>query len=244
MDRNGSNVPAQGVRAPAPWYSPPRCRGCRCWAGRPLINAAAQGVAPHGLDDTVAVLPAMNPGPTPITSGGVGEQVPRLRLARMASTTTSGFKPFYRPALRVGQHQDFSRLQGPPAWSALSQRQAASPSTSQFLVHMAWQKAAFQRTAVGCSRSVMATGKPLRAAASRCRRQCPRHPESESARRFSFPYGSPGPGCPFASVCPQCGPSVLQSRWCIPLVQYHQGPAPEIRRPPAPAAAGRPSDLR
>lgn len=45
----------------------------------------------HGLDDDIDIYPAVNPGPNPTVSGAIERFVPRFFLAKIASTTTSGF---------------------------------------------------------------------------------------------------------------------------------------------------------
>ena len=76
-------------------------------------------------------------GATPITSGASMMQVPRLRLAKMASTTTSGCRSRTARPSGSGRIGISPRASAASAPDRLSQRTAATPSTSQRRVHIA-----------------------------------------------------------------------------------------------------------
>ena len=106
--------------------------------------------------------PAVKPGPRASTTGASVMAVPRLRLARMASTTPSkgsSLKMAASGSQSTGTSPRSSARRAAPASSA---RRAAIPSTWAAPSYMHWEKATVRRTAVGRATSVMTTFMPAR----------------------------------------------------------------------------------
>ena len=103
--------------------------------------------------------PAVNPGPTPITIGAMPMVVPTLRLAKMASTSTSGSSQMHEHfgSTSTGTTPSSAR---PSASSTLSARTPTTPSTWVFPERIASLKATVRRTVKGCSTSVIMTEAP------------------------------------------------------------------------------------
>ena len=105
--------------------------------------------------------PAVNPGPAATTIGASPIWVPRFRLARMASTTTSGDRgPIQSPAgsASTGMTPCPSRPGTPPR----SVKRAATPSTSAVPWRTASEKQTVRRIDVGAGVSQITTAMPLR----------------------------------------------------------------------------------
>ena len=116
--------------------------------------------------------PAVNPGPSAMTTGASVIFVPRFSLARMASTSTSGQSAPQTGRLRVGQHRDLPALQDvarrihihrKPRGDILHHREPLNASEAAVR-----RKLARKQTVAGdaAANRVMTTEKPLR-----CRRQ-------------------------------------------------------------------------
>ena len=106
--------------------------------------------------------PAVKPGPTPTTMGASVIFVPRLRLARIASTSASGASSSRHRHSGSGKTGSTPSRSSFIASAAFSARTARSPSTVVFPWTMASEKATVRRMAVGRSRSVITTSTPQR----------------------------------------------------------------------------------
>ena len=103
--------------------------------------------------------PAVNPGPMPMTMGAMSMAVPTLRLAKMASISTSGSSQMHEHfgSTSTGMTPSSARRS---ASSALSARMPTTPSTWVFPERTASLKATVRRTVKGCSTSVIMTETP------------------------------------------------------------------------------------
>ena len=97
----------------------------------------------------------MKPGPTPMTTGAMSRLVPRLRLARMASTRAAGYSSGNNA--QVGSAT--TAISPVPAMSRASRaesvRRARTSSTSTSPRRSASEKHTVRRMEVGWGRSVM-----------------------------------------------------------------------------------------
>ncbi|SCJ62100.1 Uncharacterised protein [uncultured Blautia sp.] len=92
-----------------------------------------------------------------MTTGASVIRVPRFRLARMASTTTPGFKTGIQiPSGSASTGTTFSCKRAIAA-SGVSARRAVTSSTFVSPNTMAWEKATVRRMAVGAGISVIIT---------------------------------------------------------------------------------------
>ena len=99
--------------------------------------------------------PAVKPGPTPITSGASVMAVPRLRLARIASTSASGRSAFLLLASGSARTAMSPLATMASASLAFSARRAVTSSTVAVPKSSACEKQTVRRMAVGLGRSVM-----------------------------------------------------------------------------------------
>lgn len=123
----------------------------------------ALGCAPRMVSTTAwQSSPAVKPGPTPTTTGAMCIVVPRLRFAKMASTTTSGLSSMQRQSGSIRTGMAFFRSRTSFAWTASWTRIAKMPSTLTCPKRTASLNATVRRTVSGCSISVITTEMPLR----------------------------------------------------------------------------------
>ena len=104
--------------------------------------------------------PAVKPGPTPTTTEAMSMEVPKLRFAKMASTTTSGISSMQRQSGSIKTGMAFFRSRTSFAWTTSRTRIAKTPSTCICPKRTASLKATVRRTVSGCSISVITTEMP------------------------------------------------------------------------------------